>query len=209
MMRDVVLVHGLWMPGLVMAPLAARLGQSGLNCHLFAYRGRARPLDVHAGSLLKFAHARAPAGAHFVGHSLGGLVVLRALKAEPGLRAGRTVLLGAPVRGNEAGRRLSRFRFGRWLLGSSASLWAEETENNACWTRDEPLGVIAGTRPLGLGPLIARLRGPNDGVVRVEETTVPGMTQRILLPVSHSGMLLSGSVARRVEAFLRLGRFPI
>lgn len=205
-MSDVILVHGLWMPGTVMRPLAARLKRAGLRCHVFAYPARARPLADHAAGLLGFARRCAPSGAHFVGHSLGGLVVLAALEADRALPVGRVVLLGTPAQGNLAGRRLAGFRLGRWLLGWSAPLWAEDG-GMAHWTRPEPLGIVAGTRPLGLGPLLARLRGPNDGVVRLDETTVPGMSERIALAVSHSGMLISARVAAQVEAFLRLGRF--
>lgn len=206
MTRDVVLLHGLWMPRLVMALLAARLARTGLRCHLFAYTGRAHALDVHVERLRRYARECAPEGAHFVGHSLGGRVVLRALQVEPELPLGHTVLLGTPAQGNLAGRRLSRWRWGRWLLGASVPLWAEGADG-ARWSRAEPLGVIAGSRPFGLGPLLARMHGENDGVVRVEETAVPGMTERIVLPVSHSGMLLSARVARQVEAFLLRGRF--
>ena len=49
--RDVVLAHGLWVPAVVMTPLAARLAQAGLRCHLFSYHGRERPLDAHAERL--------------------------------------------------------------------------------------------------------------------------------------------------------------
>ena len=48
---------------------------------------------------------------------------------------------------------------------------------------------------------------PSDGVVSVAETAVPGMRDRIVLHVSHSGMLVSGAVARQVCAFLRDGAF--
>src|SRR3989304_3462679 len=88
---------------------------------------------------------------------------------------------------------------GRWLLGASAPLWRER---DARWTRPERLGVIAGTRPIGLGVLLGRLSGPNDGVVTVEETTIEGMSERILLPVGHSQMLISGRVAGQISAFL-------
>jgi hypothetical protein len=67
--------------------------------------------------------------------------------------------------------------------------------------------VIAGSRPWGLGHLVLRLPGTNDGVVRLEETEVAGMRDRIVLPVSHSGMLVSARVARQVTAFLERGAF--
>jgi pimeloyl-ACP methyl ester carboxylesterase len=209
-MRDTILVHGLWMPALAMAPLAARLARAGFRCHLFRYTGRSLAPESHAERLVRFARERAPDGAHVVAHSLGGLVTLRALDVDRALRVGRVVLLGAPVQGCLAGERLASFRIGRWLLGASQVLWREPSRASrpaASWRRPEALGVVAGTLPLGLGRVIARLPGPSDGVVRVEETSVPGMSERILLPVNHSGLIASARVAAQVIAFLRTGRF--
>ena len=201
-MKDVILAHGLWVPGLVMMPLAARLGRSGFRCHTFSYLGTARTLDDHAERLERMARGIGPA--HFVGHSMGGLVAMAALTRHPALAAGRVVLLGTSARGNFAGRRIARHAAGRWLLGESVPLWRER---DARWTRGERLGVIAGTRPIGLGRLLGRLAGPNDGVVTLEETTVEGMSERITLPVGHSQMLISANVAAQVAVFLADGKF--
>jgi hypothetical protein len=75
------------------------------------------------------------------------------------------------------------------------------------WKRDAPLGVVAGTVPLGLGRALGRLPGPNDGVVRVEETAVEGMTAQVLVALGHSLLIVSGAVGRQVECFMREGRF--
>lgn len=203
MVRAAILVHGLWVPAAVMTPLAARLTAAGLRCHLFSYFGRARPVQAHAERLARFAHEVGPA--HFIGHSLGGLVILEALQGHADVRAGRVVLLGTPVRGNFAGRRLGQHGWGRWFLGSTQALWSEARA--ARWTRPEPLGVLAGTLPVGLGRLFGALPGPNDGVVRLEETEIEGMRDRIVLRVGHSAMLLSARVAAQVVAFLRDAHF--
>jgi pimeloyl-ACP methyl ester carboxylesterase len=202
-MRDVVLVHGLWVPGLVMSPLGARLARAGFRCHAFSYPGRRRPLEAHAERLGRFARALGPA--HFVAHSMGGVVVLEALERDRTLAAGAVVLLGTPARGCFAARRLASSAAGRWLLGESEALWHEG--RGARWTRPEPLGVIAGSLPLGLGRMAGRLPGVSDGVVRLEETEVEGMAGRIVLPVSHSAMLVSARVAAQAAAFLGTGRF--
>lgn len=191
------------MPALVMTPLAARLQAAGFRCHLFDYPSRERPLEAHAERLARFAQGIGPA--HFAGHSLGGLLVLEALEHRREIRAGNVLLLGAPVRGNSAGRRLARYGLGRWFLGASAPLWREG--RGARWTRPEPLGVLAGSLPLGLGRLLGTLPGASDGVVRVEETEVAGMRQRVVLPVSHSGMLVSARVAAQAASFLEDARF--
>jgi len=68
--------------------------------------------------------------------------------------------------------------------------------------------VIAGSRGLGLGRLIAPdLPCPNDGVITLAETEIPGVTRRVVLEVSHSAMLISQDVARQCCAFLRSGQF--
>lgn len=186
-----------------MTPLAARLAAQGFRCRMFRYAGRGQPLEANAERLLRFARAREPA--HFLGHSLGGLVILEALGAAPELAVGNVVLLGTPAGGSIAARRFAAHRFGRWLLGRSASLWRER--GTARWRRPQALGVIAGTMPLGLGRAFGRLPGANDGVVCVAETAIDGMRERILLPVSHSAMILSTRVAAQTAEFLRSGRF--
>lgn len=201
---SVVLAPGLWLPGAVMTLLAARLARAGYAPHVFAYRGRS-PLE---GNVVRFARfVREAFGgrpAHFVGHSLGGVLVLHMLNAHPEVPVASAVLLGAPARGCLAGRRLGTAQVGRWMLGACGELWPER---DAVWKREAPLGVIAGTLPLGLGRALGPLQGPNDGVVRVEETAVEGMTARTLVPVGHSLLIVSASVGRLVERFMSSGRF--
>ena len=213
-MLDVILAHGLWVPGVVMQPLAARLARAGFRCHTFSYMGASRPLPVHAERLARMAHdvAGKCGPAHFLGHSLGGLVVLRALMAHPEVAVARVVLLGTPVRGCRAGRRLARNPLGRWLLGQSEEQWRERHPGGrearaAHWSRPEALGVIAGSQPFGLGRLLGPLPGVNDGVVSLEETAVEGMAERVVLPVSHSAMLISARVADNVAQFFAHGHF--
>ena len=207
----VILAHGLWVPGVVMRPLAARLERAGFRCHIFSYMGAARLLEAHAERLARMARSIGPA--HFVGHSLGGLLVMEALARHPEIAAGRVVLLGTPVRGCYAGRRIARFRVGRWFLGQSENLWCERHPESgregrtARWTRPEALGVIAGSLPFGLGRMFGPLPGVNDGVVSLAETAVEGMADRVVLPVGHSAMLVSARVAAQVAVFLSNGKF--
>ena len=202
-MKSVILVHGLWMPGLAMTPMAGRLSRAGYRCRLFDYAGRDRPLAANAERLAQFARETGPS--HFVGHSLGGLVVLEALNGNRALAVERVALLATPARGCLAGRRLGSYGFGRWMLGESEALWHEGRA--ARWLRPEPLGIIAGALPFGLGRTLGRLPGANDGVVCVDETRIEGATASVVLPVSHSGMLFSGRVGRELQNFLETGGF--
>ena len=198
-MNELVLAPGLWMPGVAMRVLAARLAQRGYRVHIFDYRGRAA-FDTNVEALARFAQGKAL----FVGHSLGGVLVLEMLNRHPEIQAQAVVLLGAPVRGCLAGRRLGGARLGRWMMGACRELWAERP---ARWTRRAPLGVVAGTTPLGLGRAFGRLPGSNDGVVCVDETTVEGMAGRALVAQGHSMLILSSRVGDLVHRFCSSGRF--
>ena len=200
MTSDVILVPGLWVPAAAMALIAARLARRGYVTRSFAYRSRA-PLEANIERLARFVDGRT---AHFVGHSLGGVLIYDMLARHPEIASGNVVLVGAPVRGCYAGRRLGSRSLGRWLLGACVGRWERR---EARWQRPERLGVIAGTLPLGLGRALGALPGENDGVVCVDETTVEGMSERALVRAGHSMLAVSGRVSALVEQFLRTGRF--
>jgi hypothetical protein len=75
------------------------------------------------------------------------------------------------------------------------------------WTMERPLGIIAGTQPIGVGHLLVQFEEDSDGTVAVSETRLPGATDHLVLPVSHLGMLVSPRVARETGLFLQEGRF--
>jgi pimeloyl-ACP methyl ester carboxylesterase len=186
--------------------LAHRLGVEGFDCRPYRYGSIAQtPDDVIDG--LARAVAALPSPVRFVGHSLGGLVVLRYLETHPDVTVGPVVLLGSPVAGSRAASGLARLPGADWLLGGIAT--HELLGPGArVWRRSTPLGVIAGEVPLGFGRLIAELPLPHDGAVSVAETELPGASEHLVLPVNHMGLLASAQVAQATAAFLRDGRFP-
>lgn len=185
--------------------LAYRLRARGYDVALFSYRSVKHGLEESARRLRGFSEARRAGPVHFVGHSLGGLVILAMLAREPTFAAGRVVLLGSPCNGSVAAAQLAGTPAGRLVLGAALPGWDARIGAQAA-ARHE-VGAIAGTQRLGIGMLLVRLQGANDGVVRVEETRLPGLKDHLVLPVTHSGMLVSAQVADRVAAFLAAGRF--
>lgn len=201
----VVLVHGLWMPARVMAVLARRLQRAGWRTRSFSYSSRHATTRHNAAALAEFIQGIPAARVHFVAHSLGGLVVMQLLRDFPGQRPGRVVVLGTPYLGSHVARRLSRHAWGRWLCG--LSLEGGLLGDGPRWPGGRQLGVIAGTMPIGAGWLTPGLARPNDGTVAVAETVVAARSDAITVPVTHSALLFSATVARRVAYFLATGRF--
>lgn len=203
--QAVVLIHGLWMPAMVMRVLARRLRYAGWPSFIFAYSSRRATIHQSTTALADFIQDIDAPVLHFVAHSLGGLILMQLFQDYPGQRPGRVVILGTPYRGSYVARRLSRHAWGRWLCG--LSLDSALLGDGPRWFGGRDLGVIAGTTPVGAGWIVPGLPKPNDGTVAVAETAVPGQTDGISLPVSHSGLLVSAAVARQTAAFLVSGKF--
>lgn len=203
----VVLVHGLWLPSWTMAWLARRLRQAGFATATFPYPTVSRSLAENAAALAAFVRPYAARGPlHYVGYSLGG-VVLRALcAAHPFGAATRVVTLGSPHQGSAAARSLARFAIGRRMLGRSIADVCADVP--ATWApAPGAWGTIAGSLELGLGRAIAHLPTPNDGTVAEPEARLPWAADHIVLPVTHLGLLVSPAVAAHTVRFLQCGRF--
>jgi len=202
----VILVHGLWMHGVVMEWQRHYLAQEGYDACCYSYSTVAPTLTENALALAAYAREQGDAPMHWVGHSLGGLVILRMLECAPDLPVGRIVLLGTPSCGSGAARVLSQHHLGGMAVGRSLAEWYAREAPGDFSARE--IGVIAGSNAFGLGLLVAPdLPEPNDGAVAVDETRLAGARDHIVLPVSHSGMLFAHSVAVQTAAFLREGRF--
>jgi hypothetical protein len=203
----IVLVHGLWMSGFQLKVLQHRL-ESGGDFRVVSYSYPSMSgMSEHARGLLELARKQRVDQLHFVGHSLGGLVILRALELTEDLPPGRAVLLGTPSQGSRAAQGVARVvPFGKAILGAAVNAECVECAPRE-YTGHRDVGVIAGSMGVGLGRLFATLPGDHDGTVLVEETHLPGAKDHIVLSISHTGMLFSTDVAEQATWFLRQGAF--
>lgn len=203
--ETVILVHGLWMKGLEMMPLARYLQHAGFKVRYFRYPTR-HPLPTSARRLRKQLRGMGNAPIHLVAHSLGGLLLCH-LADQGGLpKRGRVLMIGTPLASSHSARTLASSRLGRTMLGRDTlgALLGERPP----WPADRPLGLIAGKRGFGLGVLVdPDLPRPNDGTVSVKETLTSEVTQHLVVEHSHFGMLWARDVHRQVLHFLRTGKF--
>ncbi|WP_249935925.1 alpha/beta hydrolase [Pseudoalteromonas sp. S3785] len=147
---------------------------------------------------------------HFVGHSLGGLVIRAYLQNNSALlnsnKLGNVVLIGTPNKGSELANHLN----GSWLMHiaggiSQALVTGDNSLGNTIDELNISLGVIAGTKR---SPLTEHyFKGENDGLVSVESTKLNKMRDFITLDVSHTGMRYNQQVIQHTLYFLQTGAF--
>lgn len=204
-MDTVILIHGLWMHGIVMLPQQRWLAERGFAVRRFSYPSTRQGLQQNAEALSRFVASTDSSNIHLVGHSLGGLVALRMLAEHHDPRVRRVALMGSPCMGSHCASALLRAPGLSALVGRSLKEWLASP-------RPQPpagveVGVLSGDRNLGLGRLVPGLPRPNDGTVAVAETQLPEARDRITLHVSHTEMLVSRACADQVAAFLGTGSF--
>ncbi len=203
----VVYVHGLWFSGHEAFMLRRRLEKErGYAWRVFSYASTLLSMDEIADALNGYIASIDAPRVHLLGHSLGGIAILRCLERHPQQPPGRVVLMGTPCVTSQAAAALARFRFGRAILGRAAARELLQTHQRQ-WTHEREIGIIAGTQSLSFGRLVVHFDEPNDGTVAVSETRLPGANAHLALPVSHSGILLSARVAHEVGQFLERGCF--
>ena len=210
-----ILLHGLHQTTWVMRPLAKRLQQAGLPTHCHRYYSLKDPIFTHSQSLNNWLnqhhHPRDPI--NLVGHSLGGLVIRDFLSRYPQWQIGRCVTLGTPHTGSVSADYVKRLFSPLVRQAYTGALNGDTPALN-----DEVcLGVIAGNKPRGVGQLflqdyikreiLDKDKRQHDGSVFLYETRLPNATDHIILPVSHTGMLMDKTVAQQTIYFLNHGQF--
>lgn len=233
----VVLMHGFLGSRVQLLPMAAALAPRHAILN-YGYRSRQDTLRGHAASLADAVHARLqrgggvddpkPSAVHFVTHSYGGAVLVRALASGladglPGAGGTRCVLLAPPLRGASLARAFASegeavLAAPSWaggviqatadaVLGGKAG--AELQRKDGEWFAREvghvpdevEVLVVAGVwaRSHAVG---GRSLGRSDGIVAEGETRLGRRHYRVEVELSHNVLLLSKEVIRCTAEFL-------
>jgi pimeloyl-ACP methyl ester carboxylesterase len=196
----VLLLHGIWMRGFMMARLAKHLAGLGYQAETIDYPSLSKGADACADDLRARLSQHRDETVHVIGHSLGGLVALLATRDDA--PRGRTVCLGSPLTGSAAAKSLSGFA--PWMMGQSKDRLLLGLD---AWDGAREVGVIAGRVPFGMALFLGGLNGDNDGTVAVEETRLPGIRDHAVISATHTGLPFSDEAIAMTTNFLREGRF--
>ncbi|MCG8015600.1 MAG: alpha/beta hydrolase [Candidatus Thiodiazotropha sp. 'RUGA'] len=204
----VVLLHGLARSNMAMWRLKQRLEEADFHVETIGYASLNRTsqqiiqeISQQINDCCRSINNRV----HFVGHSLGGLLIRAYLMENRPENLGRVVLIGTPNRGSE----VADYANGKWwghLAGPAALSLGTTKESfpNTLPEPDYPVGVIAGVSSSDNDKLIP---GLDDGLVSVESTKLDKMQDFTLVPSGHSMMRYNNEVADQTIHFLHKGQF--
>lgn len=204
----VVLLHGLARSNMAMWRLKQRLEEADYHVETIGYASfnrTSQDIILEISQQINDCCRSINNRVHFVGHSLGGLLI-RAYLVENRLdNLGRVVLIGTPNHGSEVADYANRKWWGHFAGPAALSLGTtKESFPNTLPEPDYPVGIIAGVSSSDNEELIP---GLDDGLVSVESTKLTNMQDFIAVPSGHSMMRYNKVVASQTIHFLKHGQF--
>ena len=216
--RVVIVLHGAIRTRRSMARLCrfleSRAGYTAINV---SYASTRAEISRHARTLAQIIGHLGPQvkEINFVAHSMGNLIIRHFLQDQKRLsrppagypKIRRIVMLAPPNQGTQLAQRVQDNLVFR-------ALWGVSGGEMATWNALAPrlaipaceFGIIAGDflAPQEGNPLI---EGPDDLVLAVSETRLPGAHDFLELPVSHSTIMHDERVQTATLRFLTRGHF--
>ncbi len=194
----VVLVHGMGRTARSMEPMRLALDSVGfdvINIGYSSYCCGIAELGAAVRSELDARRLPAHTRVHFVGHSLGNIIVRWMLtQPDPPAGVGRVVMLAPPNQGSHEADRYSGMI--GWLLEPIGELRTDSasTVRQLPPVRGVPIGIIA---------------GKHDGKLTVEETRLPEAKEHRVVEGTHAFLMRRPEVLRLTISFLKDETFGV
>jgi len=209
--EHVVVLHGILRSSKHMKPLAKQLEQAGYVVHNLDYPSTEHTIGCLAEQLHEtiISNTQSVQKVHFVGYSMGGLVLRAYLNQHKPNNLGYVLHLATPNKGSEVADWLQQ----NWLYQKFYGIAGQELTTdqsdhlqNTLGTINYPLGVIAGNS--SIEPISShKIPGDDDGKVSIESTKIQGMQDHIVVGASHTFFPSNQQVIAQTLHFLKQGVF--
>lgn len=209
-MQLVILLHGIARSSKHMAALAKYLQQDGYEVLNLDYPSTKYSIEnlvdlVHKELVCKICHAKK---VHFVGYSMGALLVRAMLSKYRPTNLGRVVQLAPPNAGSEVADFFGKTWIYNKFYGPAGQQLGTKYKklSSTLGVVDYELGVIAGN--FSIDPISSLIISEeSDGKVSVKNTKVKGMKDHIVLNASHTFFPSHKAVLKQTAFFLKYGSF--
>ena len=209
--ESVIVIHGFGRSAGSMSRLAEAVHEAGYEVRNVGYSSIQQSIEKIKSDVFdkfdQYILKNPSKKIHFVGHSLGGLLIRAYLDQTQPKNLGSVILMGTPNQGTALVEEYQDKWYFSWLgpvlpeLRAAGSQFLETLK--APYYK---VGVIAGSRPYSDSSEKV-LKGVHDGLVPVESAQLEGMSDFILIDVNHSRMKRDSRVITQVIHFLKYTRF--
>lgn len=210
----VILIHGLGRTYRSMRKIESSLLDLGYITVNLDYPSRKQSIENIANEYIPLATEKCmdsnAESIHFVTHSMGGIIVRKAIKDNRPDILGRVVMLSPPNRGSLVADSLKNRWYYQLLNGPSGQQLTTSPDSmpNRLGPVDYPVGIIAGDKPAFFDEwLLGLFSGDSDGKVSIERTKVDGMSDFLIVHQSHTYIMKADSVIAEITNFLEFGAF--
>lgn len=145
---------------------------------------------------------------HFVGYSMGGLLIRVILSKYHYNNLGKVVQLAPPNQGSEVADKLKNNWLYKKIYGPAGQQLVTDQKEIKHLFKDinYELGIIAGSSTID--PVSSFLiKGKDDGKVSIESTKLPDAKSHIVVKASHTFFPSNQEVQKQTVYFLRNGSF--
>jgi len=172
--------------------------KNGFKAYAFGYSSTGKPIEENRDKLIEYVNSRPEQIVHLVAHSLGGTLSMLAM---PGIKkTGKLLMLGSPINGSQVAKKLYKRKWHKFLLRYATKPLMEGVQNPSVF---RPSKMIAGNLPVGVGQIVHRMKGINDGTVSVDETQANWIDEHIIIHANHMGLLKSKQAKKLTLDFLQ------
>ena len=206
----VIILHGIARSNKHMQTLATYLQKDGFDVINLSYPSTTHKIEDLTEIINKeiFQRTNEKKPIHFIGYSMGGLIVRALIHKYNYKNLGKVVQLAPPNQGSEVADFVKNFWPYKKIFGPAGQqlITDQSAVKHIFGEVNYELGIIAGNATID--PISsAIIPGENDGKVAVKRTKLEGMKDHIVVSASHTFFPSNKEVQKQTLFFLKNGNF--